>query len=273
MPLTASQNGAATAQHPCKSCPVPLAPLTPLRDHLPTRTLPLVNYAIIAANVAVFILERGAIANGTSAERLLFTYGLVPRRLLVDPAMGAETVFTSMFMHDPTNLLHVGGNMLFLWIFGDNVEDALGHARYLVFYLLGGVGAAAAQVLVGPGSLVPMLGASGAISAVLAAYAFLYPRSSITVFNPIFILWFFYGVFLHLPAWLVIGEYFVVNLWDALMNTSQGGVAFMAHVGGFLAGALLFGPLMIGRVRVDQYARWERWARRRDSRDRSEWYS
>ena len=109
----------------------------------------------------------------------------------------------------------------------------------------------------------------------LAAYAFLYPRSSITVFNPVFLLWFFYGIFLHLPAWLVIGEFFAVNLWDALANTSQsgGGVAFMAHVGGFLAGALLLGPFMAGRVRVDRYATWERWARRRGELGRHEWYT
>jgi membrane associated rhomboid family serine protease len=268
-----SQNGAAIARHPCQSPPVPLAPLTPLRDHLPTRTFPFVNYAIIAANVAVFVLERTTIASGVSPDRLLFAWGLVPRRLLVDPSLGVETVFTSMFMHDPTGLLHLGGNMLFLWIFGDNVEDALGHFRYLAFYLLGGVAAAGAQVLVGPASLIPMVGASGAISAVLAAYAFLYPRSPVTVFNPVFILWLFYGIFLQLPAWLVIGEFFVVNLWDALANTAQGGVAFMAHVGGFIAGALLLGPFMIGRERIDRYARWERWARRRGEVDRGEWYS
>ena len=94
-----------------------------------------------------------------------------------------------------------------------------------------------------------MVGASGAISAVLAAYGFLYPRSPITVFNPIFILWFFFGIFLHLPAWLVIGEYFVVNLSDALMNNAQGGVAFMAHVGGFVGGAFLLRLFMAGRAR------------------------
>lgn len=240
-----------------------LPPLTPLRDHLPTRTLPLVNYALIAANIAVFVHERTAIAAGVEPEDLVMTWGLVPRRLLLDPGSGIETIFTSMFMHDPAGLLHLAGNMLFLWIFGDNVEDALGHVRYLVFYLVGGLGAAALQVLAGPTSLVPMVGASGAISAVLAAYALLYPRSSITVFNPVFLLWLFFGIFLHLPAWLVIGEFFVINLSDALMNNAQGGVAFMAHVGGFVTGALLLRVFMAGRERLDDYARWERWARRR----------
>jgi len=236
----------------------------PLRDHLPTRTTPFINYGLIAANVAGFVLERATIADGTDPNDLLATWGLVPRRLFVDPIVGTETVFTSMFMHDPTNLLHLGGNMLYLWIFGDNVEDALGHRRYLAFYLLGGIAAAAAQTIVGPMSVTPMVGASGAISAVLAAYAFLYPRSPITVLNPVFILWFFWGLFLQFPAWLVIGAYFVINLWSALQATSQGGVAFMAHVGGFLGGALLLRLFMLGRTRMDDYARWERLARRRE---------
>lgn len=273
MSARTSQNGAAIVGHPCQSPPVVIPPLTPIRDHLPTRTFPFVNYALIAANIVVFLFEQTTIASGVSPESLLRTWGLVPRFALANPALGAETVLTSMFMHDPTNLLHVGGNMLFLWIFGDNVEDALGHARYLLFYLLGGLFAATAQVLAGPLSLLPMVGASGAISAVLAAYAFLYPRSSITVFNPVFVLWFFYGIFLHLPAWLVIGEFFVINLLDAFTNTAQGGVAFMAHVGGAIGGALLFGPFMAGRVRMDHYARWERLARRRGGTDQTEWYS
>ena len=187
----------------------------------------------------------------------------MPARFFHDPLGAAGTVFTSMFMHDPTSIMHIGGNMLYLWIFGDNVEDALGHFRYLLFYLLGGIGAAAAQTLVDPTSTVPMIGASGAISAVLAAYVFLYPRSPITVLNPVFLLWFFFGLFLTFPAWLVIGLFFVYNLWYAITQSAQGGVAFFAHVGGFVAGAVLLRLFMIGRVRMDEYARWERWARRR----------
>jgi membrane associated rhomboid family serine protease len=146
----------------------------------------------------------------------------------------------------------------------------MGHVRYVVFYLVGGICAAAAQVIASPFSPVPMVGASGAISAVLAAYVFLYPRSPITVFNPFFILWFFFGLFLTFPAWLVIGEFFVVNLWDALANQARGGVAFMAHVGGFVGGAVLWRLFMAGRMRMDDYARWERWARRRRIH-RGEW--
>jgi membrane associated rhomboid family serine protease len=238
-----------------------LPPLFPIRDAIPTRSFPFVNYALIAANVAVFVLERMAIAGGIDAQALEHTWALVPARLFEDPAFGLETVLTSMFMH--ASVGHLFGNMFYLWIFGDNVEDAMGHIRYFVFYLVGGACAAAAQTLMDPMSLIPMVGASGAISAVLAAYAFLYPRSPITVFNPIFILWFFFGLFLHLPAWLVIGEYFLVNLSDALVNSAQGGVAFMAHVGGFVGGGVLLGLFMHGRVRTDHYARWQRWAERR----------
>lgn len=245
--------------------------MLPLRDQLPTRLTPFVNYALIAANVAAFLWERAIIGQGVAPDRLLLVYGLVPARLFIDPAATLETVFTSMFMHDPTNLLHLGGNMLFLWIFGDNVEDAMGHARYLVFYLLGGICAATAQTIADPTSHLPMVGASGAISAVLAAYCFLYPRSPITVLNPIPILWIFFGLFLHFPAWLVIAEFFLVNLWSAFTQNAQGGVAFLAHIGGFVGGALLLRSFMSGRIRVDEYARWRQWGQRRRELPRDTW--
>ncbi len=259
--------------------------MLPVRDHLPTRTFPFVNYLIIAANVAVFVLATMAWADGAPADAVTEKWGLVPARLFADPVVGVESIFTSMFMHAPAaqgGLAHVGGNMLFLWIFGDNVEDALGHARYLVFYLLGGIAAAAAQVLIAPGSTIPMVGASGAIAAVLAAYMLLYPRSPITVVNPIpflgfaagrawwvpvvfsFVIWHFFGFFLLFPAWLVIGLFFVVNLLDALTNPVMGGgVAFMAHVGGFVAGVFLLRLFIDGRERLDDYAKWQQWGRRR----------
>jgi membrane associated rhomboid family serine protease len=228
----------------------------PIRDNLPTRSVAFVNYALIAANVAAFLVETAQVADGRSEDALTYHWGLVPARLAVDPVGAFVTTFTSMFMHG--SLAHLGGNMLCLYIFGDNVEDALGHLRYLVFYLVGGVWAATAQVVMDPTSTVPMVGASGAISAVLAAYGLLYPRSPILV-------WFFLFI-LHFPAWLVIGEYFVVNLYDALTNAQQGGVAFAAHVGGFLAGALLLRPFMAGRERPAHYDQWERWATRRARR-------
>ena len=245
--------------------------MLPLRDQLPTRLTPFVNYALIAANVAGFLWERSIIAQGVQPDRLLLVYGLVPARLFIDPVATLETVFTSMFMHDPTNLLHLGGNMLFLWIFGDNVEDAMGHVRYFAFYLLGGICAATGQTLANVTSHLPMVGASGAISAVLAAYCFLYPRSPVTVLNPIPILWIFFGLFLNFPAWLVIAEFFLVNLWSAFTQNAQGGVAFLAHVGGFVGGALLLRPFMSGRIRVDEYSRWRQWAQRRGETSRDAW--
>ncbi len=239
--------------------------MLPLRDHLPTRTIPLVNYALIAVNIGVFVLEQNAFMSGVAPSDLTFTWGLVPVHLFTEPSVAIPTVLTSMFMHG--SLAHVASNMLFLWIFGDNVEDAMGHLRYLAFYLLGGACAAAAQVLGDPSSTVPMVGASGAIAAVLAAYALLYPRSPITVLNPVLPLWLFFGLFLQFPAWLVIALFFVVNLWDALTNTAQGGVAFMAHVGGFIAGLVLLRLFMAGRLRLDDYARWQNWAQRRRQPD------
>ncbi len=241
--------------------------MLPLRDHLPTRRAPIVNSALIGANVLAFLFERMQFAAGVSPVALTYHFGLVPARVFVDPIGGVETVLTSMFMHG--SLLHIGGNMLFLYIFGDNVEDAMGHLRYLAFYLAGGICAAAAQVLVDPTSTLPMVGASGAISAVLAAYAVLYPRSPIMVVNPVPILWLFFGLFLYFPAWLVIGEYFLVNLLDAMTNTQQGGIAFAAHIGGFVGGALLLRVLMTGRPRTDNYDRWRQWAERRQRRDDS----
>jgi rhomboid family protein len=240
----------------------------PLRDHLPTRSFPFVNYALIAANVAVFVMQLNALAGGVSEEAFTRQWGLVPARIFDHPAAAIPTIFTSMFTHG--SLGHIAGNMLYLWIFGDNVEDAMGHARYFLFYLVGGICAAAAQVLADPLSTLPMVGASGAIASVLAAYVLLYPRSPITVINPIPLLWLFWGFFLYFPAWLVIGLWFVANLWAALvMNKVQGGVAFMAHVGGFVGGAITYGLFMAGRLRMDEYARWQRWAQRRKQRD--EW--
>src|SRR6185295_5115539 len=178
--------------------------MLPIRDRLRTRTVPYINYLILAANILVFIWERLWIAQGIAPEQLLAAYGLVPRFVAHAPL----TVVSSMFLHDPSGWAHIGGNMLYLWIFGDNVEDAMGHARYAAFYLLSGVAAAAAQILIDPSSHVPMVGASGAIAGVLAAYGSLYPRSPITVLNPIPLLWLFFGIFIELPAWVVILEFF-----------------------------------------------------------------
>jgi len=210
--------------------------MLPVRDHLPTRNVPLVNYALIALNVGAFLLEAGFGVGGGDAAAL-GRWVLVPAKVVANPLASAPSLVSHMFLH--AGVSHLAGNMLFLWIFGDNVEDALGHARYAFFYLACGLVAALAQIAASPHSMVPMLGASGAISGVLAAYGVLYPRSPITVVNPIPIMWIFWGFFFYLPAWFVILEFFVANLWNAFQPSSAGGVAFVAHVGGFVAGLTL----------------------------------
>ena len=249
--------------------------MLPLRDRLPTRTIPVVNYLLIAANVIAFIWERALVAVGNPAELVVRHYGLVPFELVHAPGREAWTVFSSMFLHDPTGWAHIGGNMLFLWIFGDNVEDALGSLRYALFYLVSGIAAAMVQVVIDPGSHIPMVGASGAIAGVLAAYARLYPRSPILLLNPVIPLWFFLGITFELPAWLVILEFFVYNLWSGLgsLGSRAGGVAFFAHLGGFAAGLLLLPIFMMGRERRD-HDRWAGWRpprRRGPDNDRGVW--
>jgi len=235
--------------------------MLPIGDQNPTRTTPFVNYILLAANLLAFVLQFLYI-QGVGEAATIAGYGLVPRRLIQDPPGEAFTILTSMFMHG--GLMHLGGNMLYLYIFGDNVEDALGHVRYLAFYLLCGLAAAAAQFLIGPSSPVPMVGASGAIAGVLGAYLVLYPRAPVTVFVFIF--------FLSLPAWLVVGFWFVWNLLGgvgSLLPTSQDSTAFFAHIGGFLGGMLLVRPLI--RRRRDDLGRWEGWRQpTRRSRSRYE---
>lgn len=202
----------------------------------------------MAANIAAFIAQL-LYTQGFGEAATIAGYGLVPRRLIQDPPGEAFTILTSMFMHG--GLMHLGGNLLYLYIFGDNVEDALGHLRYLAFYLFCGLAAAVAQFLIGPSSPVPMVGASGAIAGVLGAYLVLYPRAPITVFVFIF--------FLSLPAWLVVGFWFVWNLLGgvgSLHPASQETTAFFAHLGGFLAGMLIVRSLV--RRRFD-LGRWEGW--------------
>lgn len=236
--------------------------MIPLRDRLPTRTRPIVNYTLLAINVLVFFAQIALIESGF--PHAIADWGFVPARYQVDPTWHVVTVFTAMFMHG--DWLHAGGNLLFLWVFGDNVEDAIGHARYIAFYLLGGMGAAAAQFFVDPASTVPMVGASGAIAAVLAGYVSLYPRARILVLFPVFVLFLFF----EFPAWLVVLEWFVLNvlqgLWT-LATQNDGGVAWFAHIGGFLVGLLLIRIAMIGRQPI-AYERWQGWRTGSDSRRR-----
>jgi len=229
----------------------------PIRDENPAGRFPFVNYLLLAANILVWVWE--LMADQSGATWLTAAYGLVPHRLLGDPSGEGFTILTSMFMHG--GWAHVGGNMLFLYIFGDNIEDALGHWRYLVFYLISGFAAAATQIFVDPTSTIPMVGASGAIAGVLGGYMVLYPRAPITVLNPIPPLWLFMGPVLIFPAWLVIGEWFVMNF---LMGTgslglgSQPGVAFFAHIGGFLCGLLIVKPMRL-QMKAQERQAWKGW--------------
>ena len=202
--------------------------MIPLRDIIPSRTTPVVTISLIALNILVFIYE---LSLGRAVDAFTLYYGLVPA------AFSWVAVFTSMFVHG--GFMHVAGNMLYLWIFGDNVEDRMGHGRFLVFYLLCGVAAALAQTITVPDSVVPMVGASGAIAGVMGAYFVLYPRSRIVTLIPIF---FFFQI-VEVPAILFLGVWFVMqflsgvgSIVSSVSGGSMGGIAFWAHIAGFVAG-------------------------------------
>ena len=225
--------------------------MIPLRDENPSRTPPIVTIAFIVLCVLVFLWQLSF--GGDGGQRIVYALGVVPAVLLgqgqlppdlslVSPWM---TIFTSMFMHG--GWMHLIGNMLYLWIFGDNVEDAMGHGRFVVFYLVCGVAAVFAQALPEPSSTVPMVGASGAISGVLGAYLLLYPHARVLVVIP-------FGFYFHpmrIPAGLVLVLWFGLQLLSNLMaQPGQGGVAFRAHIGGFVAGMILIAMFKRRRVRL-----------------------
>jgi membrane associated rhomboid family serine protease len=217
--------------------------MIPLRDTVPSRSFPLVNWLLIALNVLMFVIILSLRAD---AEGLVAALGLVPKRLLTDPQPWEFiTPFTSMFLHG--GWAHLLGNMLALYVFGDNVEDRLGSGRYLVFYLLCGLVAAFAHIVINAESTVPTIGASGAISGVLAAYLVFYPTARVITLVPLFFLpW-----FVQIPATIYLGFWFVSQLLNGVLTVvkgqqAMGGVAWWAHVGGFLAG-LAFGPLLARR--------------------------
>jgi membrane associated rhomboid family serine protease len=208
----------------------------PLRDTIPSKSAPIVTVALIVVNVLVFLHET---ALGPYLPRFVDAYGLVPARFAnwpgnpLDPARFLP-LFTSMFWHG--GWLHLLGNMLYLWIFGDNVEDRLGHARYLVFYLGCGLGAALTQVALSPASTIPTVGASGAIAGVLGAYLVSFPRSRVLTLVPIIIIpW-----FVEIPAVIYLALWFVMQLFNGVaslhMPAGAGGIAWWAHIGGFLVG-------------------------------------
>ena len=196
-------------------------------DNSSRRIIPLVTYALIALNVLFFLVE------ASGGEAFIQRWAFVPRRFLADPAGDFPTIFTAMFMH--AGWLHLIGNMLYLWIFGDNVEDRFGHVKFLVFYLVCGIAATFSQLAFSADSSVPNLGASGAVAGVLGAYLLLYPRGQVRVMMG-------RGV-VPAPALVVIGLWFALQLFSGIGSVAgpdqEGGVAYMAHVGGFVAGFLL----------------------------------
>jgi membrane associated rhomboid family serine protease len=220
----------------------------PLRDSVPSRRFPFVNYAFIIVNVVVFLQEVAASASG-GLGRLIAQWGLVPSVFFHDPATHAVTVFTAMFLHG--GWMHLIGNMWFLFVFGDNVEDNVGHVRYFFYYLLCGAGAAACQLWANPLSRLPMVGASGAIAGVLGGYFVLHPRARITS-----AVWFFFFLrIVELPAFVYLGLWFAIqaiNGWGSFNVATRGdvgGVAWWAHLGGFAAGFILILIFRTGRKR------------------------
>ncbi len=216
------------------------AEMIPLKDINPTRTTPVVNIALIVANVAVFfyVVYASALAPGTESA-FMMAHGTVPLRvsLFLQGRGTVETALlplvTSMFLHG--GLMHLAGNMLFLWVFGDNVEDDFGHIGYLIFYLVCGVGSGLIHVLFNLGSRIPAVGASGAISGVMGAYAVLFPRHRILTFFFIFLI--------PVPAILILGYWFAIQFLEGVngigMRAAGGGVAIWAHIGGFVMGVVI----------------------------------
>ncbi|MGC9369216.1 MAG: rhomboid family intramembrane serine protease [Paracoccaceae bacterium] len=212
----------------------------PIRDHNPSSRTPYVTYGLIAVNVLVFLSYWSLFSDPRALQRFFFDWALIPAAI----SQGAllHGLVTSMFLHG--GLMHLGGNMLFLFIFGDNLEDELGQLRFLGFYLASGVAAGLAQFLADPGSIMPTVGASGAIAGVMGGYLLMFPKARVDV---LFIFVIFFRIF-PLPAWIMLGVWFAFQLFGGASAASDvGGVAYWAHAGGFVAGIVLMLPLWVAR--------------------------
>lgn len=215
--------------------------MIPIKDENPTRRTPWVTILFIAMNLAVFVYQ--TTLDPASLQEFWLKWAFVPARFLADPFSPGQlaTVFSAMFMH--AGWVHIGGNMLYLWIFGNNIEDRFGHLGFAAFYLVSGIVATLAQMLVSPTSTLPNLGASGAVAGVLGGYILLFPGAAVLTIIPIFI---FIEV-ARVPAYLVIGFWFILQLGNGLASlgpelATSGGVAWFAHIGGFVAGLVLALP-------------------------------
>jgi membrane associated rhomboid family serine protease len=210
--------------------------MIPYKDDNPTRTFPFVTVALIAVNCLIYLWQA---TSPLGEARIAYYFGAIPQNILSfhssQPISPVTSVFTAMFLHG--GFLHLAGNMLYLWIFGNNIEDSLGHVRFIVFYLFSGIVAAYGHALTDPHSTIPMIGASGAISGVLGAYLLLFPHARVYT---ILFLGFFVQI-VRIPALVVIGFWAIIQILSGLVSKGmlqQGGVAWFAHVGGFLAGLL-----------------------------------
>ena len=211
----------------------------PYRDDNPRVLIPYVTYALLAINVALFFLQMVAPREFTTV------FAIIPKMATVDFSHFTLTLLTSMFLHG--SITHLGGNMLYLWIFADNVEGILGHVKFTIFYFASGLAAGIVQTLVDPTSIIPIVGASGAIAGVLAAYMILFPHAKVHTF----LFLFFYFTSIRIPAFYVLGFWFLMQLTNglsALGLDTTGGVAWFAHIGGFLAGLGLI--QMLRRIRI-----------------------
>ncbi len=224
--------------------------MIPLRDDNPTRITPVITVGLIALNVLVFMYQSSLGRNGE--QLFIYQFGAIPAVITGSQSLPAELIaipplfslLTSMFLHG--GFMHLAGNMLYLWIFGNNIEEAMGHFRYLLFYLVCGLLAASANILTDLSSVLPMIGASGAISGVLGAYLLLYPRAQVLTLIPLG----FFIRLMYIPAGLVLTIWFVLQLISSSLSRGQGGgVAWWAHIGGFAAGMALVGLFKKRRVR------------------------
>ena len=212
----------------------------PIRDHNPSGRTPYVTYALMAINIVVFLTYWPLFSDPRALNMFFYEWAMVP--VLVTEQGTYHTMLTSMFMHG--GVMHLAGNMLFLWIFGDNLEDDMGHVPYLLFYLASGLAAGLAHVLSGPQSTVPTVGASGAIAGVMGGYLLLYPKARVDV---LIILIFFIRI-LPIPAWIMLGIWFALQLFNGMgADPTTGGVAYWAHAGGFIVGLVLTLPLFLRR--------------------------
>jgi len=237
--------------------------MIPIKDYNPTKRFPIITVFFMAVNILAFVQDRLTghyepimveTARGMAQVNhfiggLTAKYAMVPSTLISEPWSSWHQVFTSMFLHG--NWLHIGSNMLFLWIFGNNIEDVLGRVRFVIFYFACGLAAAVAQTLSAPQSSIPMIGASGAVAGVMGAYLILYPHARILTLLPIF----FFFTFIEVPAYLIIGYWVVLQFisatWINSGEAAQGGIAYFAHIGGFIAGVgLLF---LFGGWRRDRF--------------------